>query len=76
MVSDIRKKQEDKLSYDYLVIALGSETKFFDMEDIENYALTIKSWNDAIVIRNHVIHQLSTINYTFLKVFEYVFSYF
>jgi hypothetical protein len=29
MVSDIRKKQEDKLSYDYLVIALGSETKFF-----------------------------------------------
>jgi NADH:ubiquinone reductase (H+-translocating) len=31
---------------------------FFDMEDIENYALTIKSWNDAIVIRNHTIHQL------------------
>jgi NADH dehydrogenase FAD-containing subunit len=58
MISDIRKKQEDKLSYDYLVIALGSETKFFDMEDIENYALTIKSWNDAIVIRNHAIHQL------------------
>jgi NADH:ubiquinone reductase (H+-translocating) len=28
------------------------------MADVEKYALTIKSWNDAIVIRNHVIHQL------------------
>lgn len=28
------------------------------MADIEKYALTIKSWNDAIIIRNHVIHQL------------------
>ena len=45
-------------AYDYLVIALGSETKFFDMSDIEKHALTIKSWNDAIVIRNHIIHQL------------------
>ncbi|HZB99452.1 MAG TPA: NAD(P)/FAD-dependent oxidoreductase, partial [Nitrososphaeraceae archaeon] len=47
-----------KLSYDYLVIALGSETKFFGMADIEEHALTIKSWNDAIIIRNHVIHKL------------------
>jgi len=50
--------QIDRLSYDYLVIAIGSETKFFGMTDIEKHAFTIKSWNDAIVIRNHVIHQL------------------
>jgi NADH dehydrogenase FAD-containing subunit len=60
-LSEVRKDEEgqkDKLSYDYLVIALGSETKFFGMADIEKHAFTIKSWNDAIIIRNHVIHQL------------------
>jgi NADH:ubiquinone reductase (H+-translocating) len=30
----------------------------FGMTDIEEHTFTIKSWNDAIVIRNHVIHQL------------------
>jgi NADH dehydrogenase FAD-containing subunit len=50
--------QKDKLSYDYLVIALGSETKFFGMADIEKHAFTIKTWNDAIIIRNHVLHKL------------------
>jgi NADH dehydrogenase len=41
-----------------MVIAIGSETKFFGMTDIEKHAFTIKSWNDAIIIRNHVIQQL------------------
>ena len=58
LLSNLGKAQLSNLSYDYLVIALGSETKFFDMTDIEKHALTIKSWNDAIVIRNHIIHQL------------------
>ena len=46
------------LPYDYLVIAVGGETKFFGMTDIEKNTFTIKSWNDAIVLRNHIIHQL------------------
>jgi NADH dehydrogenase len=61
VLSEVKRDEEtlkDKLSYDYLVIALGSETKFFGMADIEEHALTIKSWNDAIIIRNHVIHKL------------------
>jgi NADH dehydrogenase FAD-containing subunit len=61
VLSEVRKdgeKLKDKLSYDYLVIALGSETKFFGMADIAEHAFTIKSWNDAIIIRNHVIHKL------------------
>ena len=28
------------------------------MNDIEKHAFTIKSWNDAIIIRNHVLHKL------------------
>jgi NADH dehydrogenase len=54
----LSKSQIGRLSYDYLVIALGSETKFFGTSDIEKYTFPIKSWNDAIVIRNHIIHQL------------------
>jgi NADH dehydrogenase len=34
------------LDYDYLVIALGSDTKFFDSE-IQKHALTMKNLNDA-----------------------------
>src|ERR687895_563218 len=61
VLSEVKRDEEtlkDTLSYDYLVIALGSETKFFGMVDIEEHAFTLKSWNDAIIIRNHVIHKL------------------
>ena len=44
--------------YDYLVIALGSETKFFGMSDIQRNAFTIKTLNDAINLRNHIIYLL------------------
>jgi NADH dehydrogenase len=63
----IQSKQQDtselsadfyKLKYDYLVIALGGETNFFGMEDVENTSFTIKSLGDAIVIRNHIIDML------------------
>jgi NADH dehydrogenase len=58
LVSEVKKERAQLLPYDYLVIALGSETKFFGMADIEKHAFTIKSWSDAITIRNHVIHKL------------------
>ena len=44
--------------YDYLVIALGSETNFFGMSNIEENALTMKTIDDAIILRNHVINIL------------------
>jgi NADH:ubiquinone reductase (H+-translocating) len=46
------------LKYDFLIIALGSETKFFGMKDIESIALTMKDLSDAIILRNHVINML------------------
>jgi NADH:ubiquinone reductase (H+-translocating) len=46
------------LDYDYLVIALGSETKFFGMKDIESNALTMKDLTDAMILRNHAISML------------------
>lgn len=46
------------LDYDYLVIALGSETNFFGLKDVADSAFTIKSIGDAIILRNHVINML------------------
>ncbi len=46
------------LKYDYLVLALGSETNFFGMTDVAKNAFTIKSLGDAIFLRNHVINML------------------
>jgi len=46
------------LQYDYLVIALGNETSFFGMEDIKRHSFTMKTIDDAIVLRNHVINML------------------
>ncbi len=46
------------LNYDYLVLALGSETNFFGMSDVEENSFTLKSLGDAIILRNHVISML------------------
>jgi NADH:quinone reductase (non-electrogenic) len=46
------------LKYDYLVIALGSETNFFGISEATKHAFTLKSLGDAIVLRNHVINML------------------
>jgi NADH dehydrogenase len=46
------------LKYDYLVIALGSETNFFGISEAAKQAFTLKSLGDAIVLRNHVINML------------------
>lgn len=46
------------LRYDYLVMALGSETNFFGMGEAARQAFTLKSLGDGIVLRNHVINML------------------
>jgi NADH dehydrogenase len=46
------------LSYDYLVLAVGNQTNFFGNQNIEQNSITIKSLDDAIKIRNHIISVL------------------
>jgi NADH:ubiquinone reductase (H+-translocating) len=53
---------EHTLKYDYLVIALGSENNFFGNSDIEENAFTLKTIDDAIVLRNHIIKILEQAN--------------
>jgi len=42
------------LPYSYLIIALGSETNDFNIPGMAEYALTLKTFTDAIRIRNRV----------------------
>ena len=46
------------LKYDYLVLALGGETNFFDVESAYKNAFTIKTIGDALLLRNHIINML------------------
>jgi NADH dehydrogenase len=50
------------LKYDYLVIALGSENTFFGMHDVEENAFTMRTIDDAIILRNHIISILEQAN--------------
>jgi NADH dehydrogenase len=47
---------ENKIDYDYLVIALGSKTNFYNIPGAEENSFTLKSLDDAIRLRNHFIH--------------------
>ena len=51
-------KRSISIHYDFLVVALGSETNFFGMADVEKNAYTMKTLNDAVVLRNQVIDML------------------
>ena len=51
-------EKETKLEYDYLVIAAGTKTGFFGNENLKKYSVTIKSLQDAGIIRNRIIAQL------------------
>src|SRR5690606_16570813 len=43
------------LHYDYLVLALGTETNFFGMENVKQHALPMKTIKDALKLRDHLL---------------------
>ncbi len=55
---DSIKKYEQVLEYDYLLVALGGETKFFGNEEISKYSFTMKTVSDAMTVKNHIIEML------------------
>lgn len=52
------EKRGVSLEYDYLVVALGSQTNFFGNKSVEAHAYTMKTLNDAVVLRNRIIDML------------------
>lgn len=47
-----------ELSYDYLVLATGTESNYFGMENIRRAALPMKTVDDAIEIRNYLLQKM------------------
>ena len=44
-----------ELEYDHLLLALGSETNFFDNQGIREWAVTMKNVMDAVLLRNRMV---------------------
>lgn len=43
--------------YDYLVLATGGATNYFGLDSIEKYGFSMKSLDEAVTIRNHILYQ-------------------
>ena len=43
------------LGYDYLVIAAGTTTNYYGMQNIQAHALPMKSVTEAMALRNHIL---------------------
>ncbi len=46
------------LSYDYLVLATGSTNNFYDLEDVEQHGIGLKSIRDSLNIRSNVLQNI------------------
>lgn len=49
------KTNSGEVTYDYLILAVGGETNFFGMEDVQAHAFGLKDIDEAIAIRNHIL---------------------
>ncbi len=46
------------LHYDYLVLATGTESNYFGMDNVKENAIPMKTVNDALEMRNYLLQQL------------------
>jgi NADH:ubiquinone reductase (H+-translocating) len=52
------KRHSHSVSYDHLIIALGSVTNFYNQPALEDRVLTMKTLGDAVSLRNRLIARL------------------
>lgn len=53
----VRVDNGDPLFYDWLVLAPGSETRWFGIPGVEEHAIPLKTIEDALRLRAHVLEQ-------------------
>lgn len=49
------------VEYDWLVIAIGTETNYFGMENVKKNALPMKTIDDALNLRNHLLMNMEKV---------------
>ena len=47
--------QNGPLAYDYLILAMGSETNYFGLDSLAQHGFALKDLDEAAAIRNHVL---------------------
>jgi NADH dehydrogenase len=47
--------RELEFEFDHLLLTLGSETNFFNMDDVRDWSVTMKSLTDAALLRNRMV---------------------
>ncbi|HFK5529393.1 TPA: NAD(P)/FAD-dependent oxidoreductase [Elizabethkingia anophelis] len=47
-----------ELSYDYLVLATGTKTNYFGLENVKSKSIPMKNIDDALEMRNYILEQL------------------
>jgi NADH dehydrogenase len=52
------RNMELEFEFDHLLLTIGSETNFFDLQDVRNWAVTMKSLSDAALLRNRMVELL------------------
>jgi NADH:ubiquinone reductase (H+-translocating) len=62
LISRGYRNHPQQLSYDHLVIALGSITNFYDIPGLADLAVPMKSLRDAVQLRAQVIRHLEEAN--------------
>lgn len=51
----VHTQRNGPIPYDYLLLAAGSVTQFFDLPGVQEHAFCLKELMDAIRLRNHVL---------------------
>lgn len=54
-MAKVVKTDHQNIKYDYLVIATGSQTKFFGVEGAPKYTYPLRTLNDAIVLKDRIL---------------------
>jgi NADH dehydrogenase len=49
------RNMELEFEFDHLLLTIGSETNFFDLQGVRDWAVTMKSLSDAAVLRNQMV---------------------
>ncbi len=55
LAGDVVITQQGRIPYDYLILATGSEARFFNIPGAQTGTFTMKSMTDGIDLRNHML---------------------
>lgn len=56
---DIHCSENLKLKFDYLILALGSETNYFNISGLRENSMPLKTFMDALEIRNRIFNAVN-----------------